>query len=113
MGCYKNEYSNGWLRNNPLETQLLRQRGKMTSSKNIIKSVTAKDYLVVSAKVPEWFFNTIDIFKEKQELGTRNAAIAILISAGLRDFGLIDAHRYEDLIAKYGQSGSFSSERCE
>ena len=22
-------------------------------------------------------------------------------------------HRYEDLIAKYGQSGSFSSERCE
>ena len=41
----------------------LEQRGKMTSSKNIIKSVTAKDYLVVSAKVPEWFFNTIDIFK--------------------------------------------------
>ena len=57
---------------------------------------------VISAKVPEWLFQAVEIFREEYGLKCRNATIIVLLTLGLRKCEIIDLVKCNEVLNEQG-----------
>ena len=62
---------------------------------------------VISAKVPEWLFESVEGFKNEYDLKCRNAAIVALLALGLRSIGKLEKEQCQDCLFDQGCGGIF------
>lgn len=66
---------------------------------------------VVSLKVPEWFYESIEAFRGKYDMETRNAALSVLIAAGLERYGIIEKEQCQKFISMQGADRRFRGQK--
>lgn len=83
----------------------------MTLYTKDIKTPLSKQQKVVSLKVPGWFYESIEAFRGKYDMETRNAALSVLIAAGLERYGIIEKEQCQKFISTQGADRRFRGQK--
>jgi len=74
----------------------------MTSNQQDIKTYTGRLPGIISAKVPDWLFFSVEAFRNENDLKCRNAAIVALLALGLHECGKLSMEECQKALAEQG-----------
>ena len=74
----------------------------MTSNLQDIKTYPGRLPGIISAKVPDWLFFSVEDFRNENDLKCRNAAIVALLALGLHECGKLSKEECHKALAEQG-----------
>lgn len=77
----------------------------MTSINSDIKTTVQRHPDVISAKVPEWLFFSVEDYRIENDLKCRNAAIVALLALGLKECGKLSNEDCQKALVEQGCEG--------
>ena len=67
-----------------------------------IKTTARRHPDIISAKVPDWLFFSVEDFRNENDLKCRNAAIVALLALGLHECGKLSKEECQKALAEQG-----------